>query len=179
MHLLALSGSLRAASTNTALLRALAVHATPPVTVTVFDGLAQIPPFSPDREGDATPLQVLAFAAAVAQADGLVIACPEYVHALPGAFKNALDWLVSRPELIGKPIALLHASNRGEDVLADLRRVLATVSDRFAPDVFARFALGKQSPAEVAATLARPENRAALRAFLDAFAAHIALGHAG
>ena len=178
MHLLALSGSLRAASTNTALLRAFAATAAPPVTVTVFDGLAQIPLFSPDREGDATPPQVLAFAAAVAQADGLVIACPEYVHALPGAFKNALDWLVSRPELIGKPIALLHASHRGEDVLADLRRVLATVSDRFAPDVFARFALGKQSPAEVAETLAQPEHRATLQAFLNAFAAHIALGQA-
>lgn len=179
MHLLALSGSLRAASTNTALLQALAAAAPPPFVVTVFDGLAQIPLFSPDREGDATPRQVLAFARAVAQADGLVIACPEYVHALPGAFKNALDWLVSRPELIGKPIALLHASSRGDDVLADLRRVLATVSDRFAPDVFARFALTKQPPAQVAETMAQPEHRAALLTFLAAFAAHIALGQSG
>ena len=50
-----------------------------------------------------------------------------------------MDWLVSRPELVGKPIALIHAAHRGEDVLADLRRVLATVSDGFAPEVFARF----------------------------------------
>jgi chromate reductase, NAD(P)H dehydrogenase (quinone) len=173
MQILALSGSLRAASTNTALLHALAAAAPAPICVTVFDGLAQIPLFSPDREGAATPPQVLAFAAAVARADGLVISCPEYVHALPGAFKNALDWLVSRPELIGKPIALLHASHRGEDVLADLRRVLATVSDRFAPDVFARFALGKRTPAEVAAIMAQPENHASLQAYLTAFAAHI------
>ncbi len=69
----------------------------------------------------------------------MVVARSEYVHALPGAFRNALDWLEPRPEPIGKPIALLHASYRGEDALADLRRVLATVSDGFAPGIFARF----------------------------------------
>ena len=134
MHLLALSGSLRAASTNTALLRAFAATAAPPVTVTVFDGLAQIPLFSPDREGDATPPQVLAFAHAVEQADGLVIACPEYVHALPGAFKNALDWLVGGLEFPGKPVALINASGRGshhaqEALVEILRTMSATVLD--------------------------------------------------
>lgn len=173
MELLALSGSLRAASTNTALLRALAEAAKPPQKVTLFQGLAGLPLFSPDHEAD-TPAPVLAFAAAVARADGLIIACPEYIHALPGAFKNALDWLVSRPELIGKPIALLHASHRGEDVLADLRRVLATVSDRFAPDIFARFPLGKLTPPEVADHMAQPTSRAALQAFLARFADFIA-----
>ncbi len=173
IHLLAISGSLRAASTNTALLRALQTAAQPPLSVTLFQGLADLPLFSPDDEAN-TPAPVLAFAASVAHADGLVIACPEYIHALPGAFKNVLDWLVSRPELIGKPIALLHASHRGEDVLADLRRVLATVSDRFTPDIFARFALRKQTPLEVAAHMAQPANRAALQAFLARFADFIA-----
>ena len=169
MELLALSGSLRAASTNTALLCALAEAAKPPQKVMLFQGLAELPLFSPDHEAD-TPAPVLAFAAAVGCADGLIIACPEYIHALPGAFKNALDWLVSRPELIGKPIALLHASHRGEDVLADLRRVLATVSDRFAPDIFARFPLSKLTPPEVADHMAQPTNRATLQAFLARFA---------
>lgn len=173
MLLLAISGSLRAASTNTALLRALAGAATPPLEVALFQGLANLPLFSPDHEEN-TPATVLAFAANIARADGLIIACPEYIHALPGAFKNALDWLVSRPELIGKPIALLHASHRGEDVLADLRRVLATVSDRFAPDIFARFALGKLTPPEVADHMTQPTNRAALQAFLARFADFIA-----
>ncbi|MEO5615449.1 MAG: NADPH-dependent FMN reductase [Cypionkella sp.] len=173
MQLLAISGSLRAASTNTALLRALDEAATPPLKVTLFQGLVELPLFSPDHEAN-TPATVLAFAAAIGRADGLIIACPEYIHALPGAFKNALDWLVSRPELIGKPIALLHASHRGDDVLADLRRVLATVSDRFAPDIFARFGLGKLTPTEVAAHMAQPTNRAALQAFLARFADFIA-----
>ncbi len=173
MQLLALSGSLRAASTNTALLRALVETAPQPLKVTLFQGLAELPLFSPDHEAN-TPATVLAFAASVAKADGLIIACPEYIHAPPGAFKNALDWLVSRPELIGKPIALLHASHRGEDVLADLRRVLATVSDRFVPDIFARFPLGKLTPPEVAAHMAQPANRAALQAFLARFTDFIA-----
>lgn len=173
MRLLAISGSLRAASTNTALLHALQAAAQPPLSVSLFQGLAALPLFSPDDEAH-TPAPVLAFAASVARADGLVIACPEYIHALPGAFKNALDWLVSRPELIGKPIALLHASHRGEDVLADLRRVLSTVSDRFAPKIFERFSLTKLTPPEVAAHMAQPANHAALQAFLARFADFIA-----
>ncbi len=174
MVILGLSGSLRAGSTNTALLRVAAAVAPPPVVLRVWEGLAGIPPFSPDQEGDLTPPAVLAFAEAVGRADGIVVACPEYVHALPGAFKNALDWLVSRDELIGKPIALLHASHRGDDVLADLRRVLGTVSDRFAPDIFARFVLNKQSPDEVAATMKKPAQRAALDGFLAEFARFVA-----
>jgi chromate reductase len=169
MQLLALSGSLRVKSTNSALLRALAEQAKPPVTVALYQGLGQLPLFSPDLEA-ATPNAVLDFAQAVARADGLVISCPEYIHALPGAFKNALDWLVSRDELIGKPIALLHASHRGEDVLADLRRVLATVSERFNPQIFARFALAKLSPEDVANRMAEPANRLMLEEFLAGFA---------
>ncbi|MEO8243037.1 MAG: NADPH-dependent FMN reductase [bacterium] len=171
MMILGLSGSLRAASTNTALLRAAAAG---PQKIRVFDGLAGLPAFSPDLEGDLTPQVVLDFAAAVASADGLIVACPEYVHALPGAFKNALDWLVSREELTDKPIALLHASHRGEDVLADLRRILATVSSRFAPEIFARFVLNGQSPEQVAATMRMPAQAEALRGFLEQFRQFVA-----
>jgi chromate reductase, NAD(P)H dehydrogenase (quinone) len=177
MHILALSGSLRGASTNTALLQALAARARPLHNVTVFAGLAAIPPFNPDHEGPLTAAPVLAFAKAVEQADAIVISCPEYVHALPGAFKNAIDWLVSRTEIIGKPIALLHASHRGDDVLADLRRVLATVSDRFTPDIFAQFNLRSMTPEAVAEHMAHPDQAAKLDAFLTYFAAFIGSGN--
>ena len=145
----------------------------PLARVTVFDGLADLPIFNPDNEGDATPETVRAFAAAVAAADGIVISCPEYVHALPGGLKNALDWLVSRTEIIGKPIALLHASHRGEDVLADLRRVLSTVSDGFAPGIFAAFPMRKMTPEDIAAHLATAEQSARLGDFLAAFLDHV------
>ncbi|WP_309667735.1 NADPH-dependent FMN reductase [Tabrizicola sp.] len=174
MKILALSGSLRQRSGNTALLHTLADLARPPTTIRVYDGLGGLPLFNPDDEGPRTPAAVLSFAAAVAEADALVIACPEYVHAIPGAFKNAIDWLVSRQEIIGKPIALLHASHGGDDVLTDLRRVLATVSDRFAPQVFARLNLRGQTPEAVAATLGQPENQAILHGFLAEFLAFVA-----
>jgi chromate reductase, NAD(P)H dehydrogenase (quinone) len=177
MHILALSGSLRRASTNTELLQALAARARPFHSVTVFTGLANIPPFNPDHEGPLTPAPVLALAQAIEQADGIVISCPEYVHALPGAFKNAIDWLVSRTEIIGKPIALLHASHRGDDVLTDLRRVLATVSDRFTPDIFAQFNLRSMTPAAVAEHMTHPDHAAKLDAFFTDFAAFIASGN--
>lgn len=173
MRLLAISGSLRRASTNTALLRGLAAMAAPLAQVTVFEGLGDLPIFNPDNEGDATPDTVRVFAEAVAAADGIVISCPEYVHALPGGFKNALDWLVSRSEIIGKPIALLHASHRGEDVLADLRRVLSTVSDGFAPEIFANFPMRKMTPEDISAHLATPGEAARLREFLAAFVDHV------
>lgn len=176
MHLLALSGSLRAASTNSALLRALAIAAPQGLHVTFYEGLGDLPLFSPDREGPLTPPAVLAFAGSAAAADGLVISCPEYAHALPGAFKNALDWLVSRPELIAKPVALLHASQRGDDVLSDLRRVLHTVTDRFAEDIFLRFSLGKLTPEQIAADLSAPDQAALLQDYLHRFAAFIRQG---
>ncbi len=171
--LLALTGSLRAESTNTALLRALTDAAPPHMSVSVYAGLAELPIFSPDREGPATPEPVLRFADAVRLADGIVVSCPEYVHALPGGFKNAIDWLVSRDEVIDKPIALLHASHRGDDVLRDLRRVLGTVSTRFNEQIFARFDLMKRNPDEIAAQMREPEKREALQAFLSAFEAFI------
>lgn len=177
MRLLALSGSLRAASTNTALLRVFAQRAAAQAQVTVYDGLAGLPIFSPDQDGPATPAPVLAFAAAVAKADGLVVACPEYVHSLPGGFKNAIDWLVPRPELIGKPIALLHASSRGEEGLAALRRVLGTVSENFREDIFARFDLRHLPPEAVATHLAEPEPSQRLGHFIERYLAFVAGRH--
>jgi chromate reductase, NAD(P)H dehydrogenase (quinone) len=172
MQILAISGSTRAASTNTALLHALAAAAPAPLRVEVCADLALLPVFSPDAEGPPAPPAVEAFAARIARADALVFATPEYVHALPGGLKNAVDWMVSRPEIIGKPIALLHGSHRGDDALSQLRRVLATVSDGFAPDIFVRFSLISQTPAQILHDLAEPAPRAQLRQFLADLARH-------
>ncbi len=177
MNILAISGSTRAASANTALLYALARHAPRGVVVHVFDSVAELPIFSPDLEGPPAPSAVEGFAAAVARADGLVIACPEYVRAIPGGFKNAIDWLVSRDEIIAKPIAVLHASHRGDDMLEQLRAVLGTVSENFAPDIFERFALKSSTPAEIAAFFETPEQAMRLSAFLDRFAAFVRARH--
>ena len=170
MRILALSGSARRASTNTALLRALRDLAPEGIEVTVFDGVGGLPVFSPDLEGPLAPDAVRDYIARVEQADGVLIASPEYVRSLPGGLKNAIDWLVSGDAVVAKPIALAHASHRGDDMLAALRTVLATVSTRFAPDIFLRLPLMKMTPAEIAQFMALPDNARQAQDFLRDFA---------
>lgn len=169
MHLLALPGSLRAASTNLALLQALACSAPRGVAVEIYRGLGDLPIFNPDREGEATPATVLDFAARVEACDGLVIACPEYAHGIPGGLKNALDWLVSRYEIPGKPVMLAHASHRGEYALAALRDVLDAIHVTLADEAFVRVPLLGRKPQEVAEILGSDETANRLRAALERF----------
>ncbi len=168
MKFLALSGSARRDSTNTALLRAVSRVAPDGVEVSVYDAIGRLPVFSPDLEAE-LPEVIRDYVGQVEDADGLLIASPEYVRSLPGGMKNAIDWLVSRETLVGKPIALIHASHRGDDMLDALRLVLGTVSHRFAPDIFLRFPLMKSSPAEIAEFVARPANAGQVGDFLQAF----------
>ncbi|MET3612291.1 NAD(P)H-dependent FMN reductase [Rhizobium aquaticum] len=170
MKLLAISGSARAQSTNTALLCALVDLAPPTIKIEVFAGIGDLPVFSPDREGDATPDVVRAFQQKIAAADGLIIASPEYVRTLPGGLKNAIDWLVSGEHVIGKPIALAHASHRGDDMLQILRTVLSTISSNFNPGIFLRVPLMKQTPESIAEIMTQPANRQAAEKFLADFA---------
>ncbi|MCX5205516.1 NAD(P)H-dependent oxidoreductase [Streptomyces sp. NBC_00237] len=136
LRFLALSGSLRRESHNTALLHALARRAPAGVTVEVHEGLGELPYFNQDRE-DVPPASVVDLRNRVREADGLVIATPEYNSAIPGVLMNALDWL-SRPagdsSLLGKATAILGASPsqfgtaRGQLVLRQiLHRVQAPV----------------------------------------------------
>ena len=115
MRILAISGSLKEASTNSALLRG-AARLEPDTRFEWPDPpIGELPHFRPDldEEGSTPPPAVAAFRARVAQADGILISCPEYAHGVPGAFKNALDWLVSSSELTGKPTALVMAGPGG------------------------------------------------------------------
>jgi NAD(P)H-dependent FMN reductase len=129
LHIVAISGSLRAASANTALLRAAAALAPPAVTVTLFDGVADLPHFNPDLEHPA-PAAVLRWQAMLLQADAILIACPEYAHGMPGSFKNALDWVVGCAGLEGKPVALLNSSARAGHAAATLAEVVTTMGWR-------------------------------------------------
>lgn len=170
MKILAISGSARQASTNTAVLRALRVIAPHDITLDVFDGIGDLPVFSPDREGANLPDSVGTFVRLVARSDGLLIASPEYVRSIPGGLKNAIDWLVSGDQVVGKPIALVHASHRGDDMLAILRTVLATISSNFNRDLFFRFPVMKETPEAILDILKAPANRAPAEQFLRDFA---------
>ncbi|NKK87996.1 NAD(P)H-dependent oxidoreductase [Rhizobium leguminosarum bv. viciae] len=172
MRILAISGSARLNSTNTAMLRAIRAIAPSDIEVSIFDGVGRLPVFSPDLEGESLPEAVRDFIDVIATSDGVIIASPEYVRSIPGGLKNAIDWLVSGDEIVHKPIALLHASHRGDDVLAGLRTVLATITDRFAEDIFLRLPLMKLDPAEVLRSIETAENRSRVQAYLHAFSAY-------
>ena len=105
MHLLALSGSLRHSSSNTALLQAAANLAPEGVEITVYQSLGDLPHFNPDLSEADLP-NVTDFIARVRAADGLLISSPEYAHGVPGVLKNALDWLVGGDAFYLKPVAI-------------------------------------------------------------------------
>lgn len=125
MRLLALSGSLRAGSTNTALLQAFAECAPPDFDIEVFTGMADLPLFSPDKEADA-PQSVLRLAESVAACDGILISCPEYAHGIPGAFKNALDWLVG-VGLERRPVGVINPSTASTHAHLALLEIVRTM----------------------------------------------------
>ena len=127
LFVLAMSGSLREGSTNKALLEAARLLAPAGVEVQLWNGQGALPQFTPDHE-DAPPKVVQEFRDLVGCADGLLIACPEYVRGVPGAFKNALDWLVGGETFITKKFALWNASPRAHEAQKSLRMVLETMS---------------------------------------------------
>ncbi|MDO6591252.1 NAD(P)H-dependent oxidoreductase [Loktanella sp. D2R18] len=170
MNILAISGSTRVESTNTALLRGLSRIAPASTTVNVYDQLATLPVFSTDLDAQ-PPLAITNFKRLAVDADGIIFASPEYVRSLPGGLKNAIDWLVSGDAIIAKPMAILHASHRGDDMLDALRIVLATVSSGFSTDIFARFSLIGKTPTQVADIMSDPQNAAHLATFLNEFTA--------
>ena len=135
MHILAISGSVRQGSYNTALLRAAADLLPPGVTVSLYDHLEQIPAFNEDEESQ-KPEAVERFWDAVDEADGVLIAAPEYNHSISGVLKNSLDWL-SRPlmdsPLRNKPAAVIGASTSmfgGVWSQAETRKVLSAIGAR-------------------------------------------------
>ena len=127
MNILAISGSLRSASINSALLRAARRLASADIAIHLFNGLGDLPLFNPDLESDPAPA-VQTFRARVAAADALLIASPEYAHGLTGTIKNGLDWLVSHEPFAFKPVAVLNASPRAHHADDALREVLRTMN---------------------------------------------------
>ena len=174
MKLLALSGSARKASANKALLQVMSKLCIEDSTISVIHNLNSLPVFSPDLEGDQTPSIIDEFIKAVELADGIIISSPEYVRAIPGGLRNAIDWLVSGEAIINKPIALIHASHRGDDMLASLRLVLGTVTAEFQPRIFKRFPLVSKSPKEVQDFFQLENNIMELRNFVREFVSVIA-----
>jgi NAD(P)H-dependent FMN reductase len=134
MRIVAISGSLRAGSSNTAALRAAARLVPEGVEIVLFDGIAALPFFNPDLDGDEVPAPVGAMRALIGSVDGILISSPEYARGVAGVLKNALDWLVGSHEFPNKPVALINASPRATHALAALTLTLETMSARIATD---------------------------------------------
>jgi NAD(P)H-dependent FMN reductase len=163
MRILTLCGSLRASSSNRAMLRAYARLASPEMRFAHYDRLGALPHFNPDLDGEDAipPPEVAALRQLVAEADAVVISTPEYAHGLPGSFKNALDWLVSDPAFAEKPVVILHAARGSTWALDSLREILKTMSACLVEPALAALPLGSNQMDEDA-ILARPDLRAQL-----------------
>jgi len=137
MRILAISGSLRADSYNTALARAAAERAPAGTWFELYEGLAEIPPYDQDVDGEVAPDAVRDLREQIAAADALLVVTPEYNGSIPGVLKNAIDW-ASRPPrgeaaIWGKTVAVAGASTGQYGAMwaqQDLRRVLGIAGAR-------------------------------------------------
>lgn len=128
--MLAISGSTRSASANTALCSTAVACAPPGVAVTVFEGLAGLPHFNPDDDHEPLPPAVAGLRAAIEGCDAVLFCVPEYAGALPGSMKNLLDWTVGATVMTSKAVAWVNVSpdpRRGAGALAELAVVLGYV----------------------------------------------------
>jgi chromate reductase, NAD(P)H dehydrogenase (quinone) len=136
VKILGISGSLRRGSYNTGLLRTAARLFPADVEFELWDRLKEVPPYDEDDDTDAAPAAAVALRDALAGADAVLIATPEYNSSIPGQLKNAIDW-ASRPlaanPLRNKPVAVVGASTGAFGAVwsqADLRKVLAATGAR-------------------------------------------------
>ena len=171
MRLLAISGSLRSQSTNTSLLHALALLAPPTFDIALYADLDKIPPFNPDRESEENPI-VDGFRTALRESDAVIFSTPEYAHGIPGALKNALDWVVGSGELYQKPAVMCNASSRAVYAQTALKETLTVMTAILLPEAEVTVDLPRRdmTPAEIAAD---PQMAAALRQSLSAIQRHM------
>ena len=166
-QILAISGSLRAGSTNSILLEA-ASALSKNINVIVYRGLSELPHFNPDLDVEPSPPAVSDFRAQLHRSAGVIISTPEYAHGVPGVLKNALDWLVRSGELYEKPVALFNPSPRSTYAQASLRETLTVMTAKIVEEACVTLPLlGKNL--DQAAILADPEISSALRSALASF----------
>lgn len=179
MNVLAISGSLRKASFNKRLLEAAQAAAPAGMTITIFEGLGEVPLFNEDLEektsgaGNAT---VVRLREAVATADGLLISTPEYNQSIPGVLKNAIDWLSRTNIMEGKPSAILGATpGRWGTRYAqkELRHVLGSALEGNVMPAPAMYVADAEQQVGEDGRFSDPRTRERLNRFLGAFGAWV------
>lgn len=126
-NIFAVSGSLRAGSSNHTILEYLSKMVPQDIHYAIYDGLSSIPAFDPGLDNDDPPASVADLRKKISEADAVIICTPEYAFGVPGALKNALDWTVSSGSFSGKPVALITASTGGENAHEAMIKILGAL----------------------------------------------------
>ena len=127
-NILAISGSLREKSLNSALLRTVISMIPSQGTVVYYSEMAQLPHFNPDLDSDGADSAVAHWRRLLKEANGVLICTPEYAKGVPGSLKNALDWVVSSGEFVNKPVAVISASPHPDGGATAHNSLLGTLS---------------------------------------------------
>jgi chromate reductase, NAD(P)H dehydrogenase (quinone) len=175
-RILLASGSTRGASTNSALLRTAAAGPPDGVVAEVYAGMTDLPHFNPDDDHDPLPPAVADLRARIGAADAVLICTPEYAGALPGTFKNLLDWSVGGPEMYRKPVAWVNASGsptRAAHAHASLAIVLRTIHADIVTEACAHVAVSRQAVG-ADGLVSDPKVRSRIRAVLTILARYAA-----
>ena len=125
IKILAISGSLRANSSNSIMLEAIEKMVPADVDFFIYRGLGSLPQFDDPEQ---TPIAVSEWRKHLQDADAVLICTPEYAFGVPGSLKNALDWTVGSGELVNKPLALITASTGGEKAHASFLQIFTALS---------------------------------------------------
>lgn len=170
MRILAISGSLRADSSNKYLLRFIARQAPENIEIVFYEGLGDLPHFSPDLDDANSSAAVSSLRQQLRSADGVLICTPEYAFGVPGSLKNALDWTVSSGELWHKPTAVISASplaTGGEKAHASLLLTLTALAANV-PEGGKLTIPAIKKKLTTTGNVVDPETALALKAVLDA-----------
>ena len=127
-NILAISGSLREKSLNSALLRSVISMIPSQGTVVNYSEMAQLPHFNPDLDLDDIDTAVANWRRLLKEANGVLICTPEYAKGVQGSLKNALDWVVSSGEFVNKPVAIISASPHPDGGAIAYDSLLGTLS---------------------------------------------------
>ncbi|HEY2715712.1 MAG TPA: NADPH-dependent FMN reductase [Solirubrobacterales bacterium] len=150
--ILLVSGSLRGGSSNSALLRTAASLALPGMAMTLYGGMGDLPHFNPDDDAPGAQLHpaVAELRAQLAASDATLFSTPEYAGALPGSFKNLLDWTVGGGETYAMPVAWINTAGPaapagGANAEASLRKVLGYTGSEIVADACLRIPVGREA----------------------------------
>jgi NAD(P)H-dependent FMN reductase len=147
VRLLLVSGSTRRGSTNAGALRTVKAMAPDAVSAVLYEGLADLPAFNPDDDYEPLHPAVSNLRREIAASDAVLFSTPEYAGALPGSFKNLLDWTVGGGEIYRKPVAWINvaAEGRGTNAEASLATVLGYVGATVIEEACVRLPLARDA----------------------------------